>query len=136
MEPKFNKSTKQRPEGDRPLDASLISADLTSLINQIKNEIAWKNSDRNAITIFKTSGLRIVLVAMHKNAEMTKHTADGIISVQLIEGCLNFSTEFESLEIIKGQLIALHENIPHSIYAIEESVFLLTLNIYTPNNFN
>ena len=86
MKEKFNEATKQRPQGERTLDASLVTIDLNYFTKQIKDEKAWKESDRNAITVFKTNGMRIVLIALHKNAEMTKHTADGIISVQVLEG--------------------------------------------------
>jgi quercetin dioxygenase-like cupin family protein len=109
------------------MDATLVTMDIPKFIKEIKEESTWQNSDRNAITIFKTNGLRIVLVAMHENALMKKHTAAGIISVQVIEGEINFSTDDRSVLLKKGQMIALHEGIPHSVKAKKESVFLLTL---------
>ncbi len=81
MEIKYNEATPQRPDGDRSLDAALVSIDLPAFVKQIKEESTWKESDRNAITVFKTNGLRIVLIALHKGAEMATHTAEGIISV-------------------------------------------------------
>lgn len=127
MEEKFNEATPQRPEGDRLLDASMVSIDLPSFIEQIKKESSWKDSDRNAITVFKTNGLRIVLIALHAGAEMIKHTADGIISVQVLEGQIKFTTDIKTVELNKGQMLALHEQIPHSVLAIKETIFLLTL---------
>lgn len=124
---KFNEATPQRPEGDRPLDAPMVTIDLPSFMEQIKREPSWKDSDRNAITVFKTDGLRIVLIALHAGAEMIRHTADGIISVQVLEGQITFRTEQEPVELHKGQMLALHAGIPHSVLAREESVFLLTL---------
>jgi len=56
MENKYNESTPLRPEGDRVVDAPLVSIDLPSFMKQIKQEATWKNSDRNAITIFKSKG--------------------------------------------------------------------------------
>ena len=127
LKEKFNEPTLQRPEGDRFIDAPLVDIDLQMLIKQLKHESAWRNSDRNAITVFKTNGLRIVLIALHKCAEMAKHIAKGTISVQVLEGQLEFNTGLRSIELSKGQMLALHERIPHSILAIRESVFLLTL---------
>lgn len=127
MEEKYNEATEQRPEGDRPIDAALVAVDLPLLIEQIKNESSFKDSDRNAITVFKTNGLRIVLIALHKGAEMARHTADGIISIQVLEGQLQFNTDWQSVELSDGQMLALHECIPHSASAIKETVFLLTL---------
>ena len=72
MDEKFNKATTQRPQGNRVMDAPLVTIDLRSFTKQIRDEKAWKESDRNAITVFKTDGMRIVLIALHKDAEMVK----------------------------------------------------------------
>ena len=127
MNEKFNDSTNQRPQGERIIDAALVTIDLRNFTKQIREEKAWKESDRNAITVFKTDGMRIVLLALHKDAEMIKHTADGIISIQVMEGKILFKTEEQSIELGSGQMLALHENIPHSVVAMEETIFLLTL---------
>lgn len=128
-EEKHNEATPQRPAGDRPLDAPLVEMDLNAFRQQIKREKAWQNSDRNAITIFKTSGMRLVLVALHQGAEMKTHTAPGIISVQVLEGKIRFTTAQQVAEMGEGQMLALHAGIPHSVFATEESVFLLTLAV-------
>ncbi|MEO5593311.1 MAG: cupin domain-containing protein [Chitinophagaceae bacterium] len=128
MEEKFNNSTSQRPEGDRLIDATLVNIDLPMYMQQIKEESSWKDGKRNAITFFKTNGLRIVLIALHEGAEMARHTADGIISVQVLEGKLQFNTDRQSVELLNGQMLALHERIPHSVMAIKETIFLLTLS--------
>jgi quercetin dioxygenase-like cupin family protein len=127
MEIKYNESTSQRPQGDRAIDAALVAIDVPAFVKQIKEESTWKESDRNAITVFKTNGLRIVLIALHKGAEMVKHTADGIISVQVLTGQLQFNTEWRSVVLSDGQMLALHESIPHSVLALTETILLLTL---------
>ena len=127
MEIKYNKATSHRPKRDRPIDAALIAIDLPAFVKQIKEERAWEESDRNAITVFKTNGLRIVLIALHAGAEMAKHTADGIISIQVLEGQMQFNTDQQSVELTKGQMLALHERLPHSVLAMSETIFLLTL---------
>ena len=71
--------------------------------------------------------MRIVLIALHEGAEMARHIADGLISVQVLEGNMQFNTDQQSVELSKGQMLALHEGIPHSILALKETIFLLTL---------
>ena len=127
MEVKTTDSTNQRPEGSRMVDAPLVNINLNLFIEQIRNEEIWKNSDRNAITVFKTDAMSIVLIALHENAELKKHTAAGIISVQVLEGKIMFTTDDQAVELNKGQMITLHEHIPHAVLAKEESIFLLTL---------
>ncbi len=126
-ENKFNESTPQRPEGERVLNAPLVEMNLNRFIEQVKTESTWLESDRNSITIFKSNSLRIVLMGLHENAELTPHKANGVISVQVLEGKVCFSTEQESHIMEKGQMIALQENITHSVKALAESFFLLTL---------
>ncbi len=82
-----------RQRASAPLDGPLVEVDLYSFRRQIKQEQTWSSSDRNAITVYKTTGMRIVLVALHQGAEMKTHTAPGIISVQVLEGKIRFTTE-------------------------------------------
>jgi quercetin dioxygenase-like cupin family protein len=127
MENKSNDATPQRPDGERILNATLVKMDLYKFINQIKNETTWTNSDRNSVTIFKSETMRIVLMGLHENAELKPHKANGVISVQVLEGKIKFIAEQQSSLIEKGQMIALQENITHSVTALTESFFLLTL---------
>jgi quercetin dioxygenase-like cupin family protein len=128
MEEKFNESTPQRPDADRLLDAPMVTFDLPEFIQKIKQEPSWKDSDRNAITVFKTTDLRLVLVALHAGAAINTHKADGVISVQVLEGRIRFNADSGQAEVGPGQVVVLHELIPHSVHAEEESVFLLTVS--------
>ena len=127
MQNKSNEATPQRPEGDRLLDAPLVTMDLNRLMEQVRNEPSWKDSDRNSITIYKSENMRIVLIGLHENAELKTHTANGIISVQVLEGHIKFTTEQQVAELQKGQMLALKKQIPHSVLALKETFFLLTM---------
>lgn len=129
MENKSNEATPQRPQGDRMLNAALVEIDLNKFIEQIKQESAWNESDRNSITVFKSERMRIVLIGLHENAELKTHTANGTISVQVIEGLIKFTAETQTVSLEKGQMIALQEKVPHSVIAVQESFFLLTLAV-------
>jgi quercetin dioxygenase-like cupin family protein len=122
-----NQATSQSPDGNCMLNASLVEMDLNKFILQIKEEPAWEESDRNSLTIFKSESMRVVMLGLHKNAELKTHQANGVISVQVLEGKMNFITEQRSVSLEKGQMIALQENIPHSVLALTETFFLLTL---------
>ncbi len=126
MEEKRNEATPQRPEGDRVLDAPSMTIDLQHYIKQIRSEEPWSKSDRNAITVFKSENMTIVVVALHDKTEMKTHVVQGTISVQVIEGKIKFITDQQSVEINKQQIVTLHANIPHSVVALEETIFLLT----------
>ena len=126
MSERSNEATKQRPAGQRVLDAPMVTMDLDKLSVQIRQEQAWKDKDRNAMTIFNNQGMSIVLMALHQGAELKTHTAAGLISVQVLEGRIRFVTAETTVERNKGEMLTLHEKIPHSVLALEETVFLLT----------
>lgn len=127
MENKSNEATPLRPEGDRILNAPLVEMDLNKFIDQIKSEVTWQESDRNSMTIFKSNTMRIVLMGLRENAELKPHKANGVISVQVIEGKMNFVAEDQTTLLEKGQMIALNDNITHSVLALKDTFFLLTL---------
>lgn len=131
MEVKYNDPTDLRPEGKRILDAPLVGMNIPEFIKQIKSEQAWKSGDKNALTIYKANTMRIVLIGLHQNAVLQKHTAEGNISVQVLEGEIKFNTEEASSTLEKGGMVALHKGIAHSVEAVKESVFLLTLALAT-----
>jgi len=129
MENKSNEATTLRPEGDRILNARLVEIDLNKFITELKQETTWADSDRNSITVFKSDIITIVLIGMRENAELKEHTAIGNITVQVLEGEINFVAEQQILSLAKGQMITLEANIPHSVTALKDSFFLLTLVI-------
>ena len=126
-----HKLIKEIPQQDHPIAAPLVTIDLPALLKQVKEESSWKDSKRNAITVFKTNSFRIVLIALHEGAEMARHIADGIISVQVLEGEIQFNTDLQSVQLTQGQMLTLHERIPHSVLALKETIFLLTLSFTT-----
>src|SRR6185312_11706282 len=83
---KHNDATLKRPAGDRVIDAPSLVVDLPSYIRQIKGEESWHTNDRNSITVSKTDGLRIVVGGLRAGAEMLPHKAEGVMSIQVLEG--------------------------------------------------
>lgn len=126
---KANDATPQRPKGDRILDASQVEIHLPQYLHQLKSETAWVNSDRNSITVFKSDVMRIVLIGLKQNAELKPHRAPGIISVQVLEGDIEFTAQEQHTRLLPGQMIVLHENIIHQVRAMKESCFLLTVSM-------
>lgn len=127
IEEKSIDATPLRPEGERLLNASLVEMDLFEYIRQIKAEATWAERDRNSFTLYKSDALRILLIGLHENAELKPHKSNGVISIQVLQGKLEFSTDEQNKHLERGQMIALQENISHGVKALTESFFLLTL---------
>lgn len=93
----------------------------------MKLEKQWNTEERDAITLVKTSSLRIVLMVLHEGTTMAEHSTDGTISVQVLSGSVDFIIKDSSTHLKASSLISLAGGIPHSVRAIEESVLLLTV---------
>lgn len=118
---------------ERPLDAPLLTFDIPALLTQMKQERTWQTGDRNAITLLKARGLRVVLVAMHGGTVIPIHRAEGAITVQVVEGRLVFSTESRDVTLDQGQLLTLQPGIAHGLEAIGECAYLLTITSEGPH---
>ena len=127
MNDKKNELSPQNLKDGPQSDNSLVGIDLPLLTEQIKEEKSWQDGKRNAITVFKSNDLRILLIALHEGSEMARHVADGIISVQVLEGLMRFDTDQQSVALSTGQMLVLHKEIFHSVKAIRKTIFLLTV---------
>ncbi len=127
METKSNAATPKRPTGERPLSAPLLITDLPAALHQLQQEPTWASNDRNAVTLFKNKALGVVLTALHAGANLKTHVAPGVISVQVLKGRLAFGSAGGSVELDVGQVLVLQAGIPHSVTALEEAAFLLTV---------
>lgn len=118
-------ATPQRPEGARTVDAPVTAIDLDKFISSLREESTWEESDRNSITVHKSGNLVVVLIGLHEKAAIKPYDVEAVISLQVLQGKVNFITEEKNIEMKKGQMIVLHENIFHSIIALEESFLLM-----------
>lgn len=129
MESKTNEATPLRPDGERVIDAAVVQMDLNKFISQIKSETTWKEGARNSITILKNDSLRLVLIGLHAKAELREHKTETAMSLQVLQGKIQFNTQGEIHHLAQGQMISLREKIPHSVLADEESFMLLTVTM-------
>lgn len=106
---------------------SLCTYQLEPLVQALKEEESWEKIGRSARTISKMKGMRIVLNVMKKGSEIKPHQANGPISVQVLEGKLKFHTQDDPVVLAKREMLTLQEHIRHSVEALEETAFLLTI---------
>lgn len=127
MEHHHNPAAHQRSYGDPISKSPLTEIHLYTFIEQLRKDSAWNNNGHGSIAIFKSDTMRIVMIGLRPHAELKPHKANGVISVHVLEGEINFRVQEQSTLLQKGQMIALQENITHSVKAIKESFFLLTI---------
>lgn len=109
------------------IESPLATFDLPTLIQQMRDDESWEKTGRSAKTLYKGNGLRLVLNSMKAGTEIKPHQANGPISVHCLEGYLKFHTDEETVSLRQGEMLSLQEYIRHSVEAIEETTFLLTI---------
>jgi quercetin dioxygenase-like cupin family protein len=84
-------------------------------------------SGRRAMTLIKTPSLRVVLITMRAGAELNEHAAPGPIVIQPLRGRFAVLVNGDPREIAVGTLLGVEGGIRHTVRAIEDGAFLLTI---------
>jgi quercetin dioxygenase-like cupin family protein len=115
------------PESERPLHGPLQSFDLAAEVARLREEKAWKEGGRNAITLRKGEGLNVVLLVMKEGDRLDEHSAPGPITLSVHEGRIRFSVAEEEVEAGAGTVLACDAGVRHSIRALDDAVCLLNV---------
>lgn len=79
------------------------------------------------VSLLETDQLKIKQMVLPKGKELPEHKAPGEITVQCIEGHIEFTSIGKADDLKPGQLVHLRTGELHSVKAIEDSSFLLTI---------
>ncbi len=115
----------RRPHSS-PMAAPFLEFDLTGELERLHAEADW-NSGHNAKTLVKYDNLRVVLMALKAGARVPEHQARGRLSIQTIAGHIRVRADGRTFDLPTGTLLALDQDLPHDVEALEESAFLLTI---------
>ena len=66
-------TTAERSLTEYSLDAPLLTFDIPMLLAQLKHENLWRTGKRNAMTLLKDHGLRVVLIVLHAGTAIPSH---------------------------------------------------------------
>jgi quercetin dioxygenase-like cupin family protein len=120
-------STRPHPESERSLHGPLQSFDLDAEVTRLREEKAWQEGVRNAITLRKGEGLNVVLLVMKEGDQLDEHSAPGPITLSVHEGRVRFSTADKSVEAEAGTVLACDAGVRHSVEALDDAVCLLNV---------
>jgi quercetin dioxygenase-like cupin family protein len=119
-------SNEHRRPHPHPMAAPYLEFDITKELEQLHAEPGWK-SGQNAKTLAKYDDLRIVLTALRAQARIPGHQTEGRISIHTVAGHLRVRAQGRTFDLPAGKLLALDQQVPHDLEALEDSAFLLTI---------
>ena len=85
-------------------------------------------------TLYKTQHLEVFRMVLLAGKEMPEHEVVGELTVQCLEGSVEFSIGTTRDVMRSGDLKCLAGGIPHSLRAIEDSSVLVTLLLHGAEN--
>ena len=117
-----------KARSDRPVEVPLLHVQLTEQLERLRQESTWRTSGRNAITLTKEPGLRLVLMLLGKGTKIPEHRAAGPLTLHVLSGSVTFRAGNRAETLGPGGLIVLESAVEHQVEApLEESACLLTL---------
>ncbi|HEU4751710.1 MAG TPA: cupin domain-containing protein [Armatimonadota bacterium] len=101
--------------------------DLDAQAGVLRGETAYQENGRDGITLVKNPNLRVVVEALRAGAGLAEHHAPGPITVHVLQGELRFNTGGEAIPLRPGEMLALPAGQPHSVHAVQDTTFLITI---------
>jgi len=112
--------------GARPLTESLMAFDLGQEIATLRQEPAWTEGDRNARTLVKSAGIRLLLASLRESAEIQEQHGEGPVSIQMLEGRATLSAGGAQVVLETAALASIEAGLPWSLRADAQSAVLVT----------
>ena len=104
-----------------------VAVDIRAEIARLKGEPAWASGDRHGSSLVKGDGINVALMVLKAGAKLQEHHTRAPITLQVIEGRINFVAGGKKQVVTAGTILALDRAIEHSVEALEESAIVLTV---------
>jgi quercetin dioxygenase-like cupin family protein len=80
--------------------------------------------------LVKSTSLEVIRLVVPAGKDIPEHTAPGDITVQCLEGAVDFTAEGRTQQLVPGQLLYLAAGAPHSLRGIQNASVLVTILLH------
>jgi quercetin dioxygenase-like cupin family protein len=122
--------TTHTPTGDYPKSQAAHYLDLDAEAAKLQAKLPGHR--RQSETIAREAGVSLVIMAMEGGDVLKEHSADGVVTIHLLDGHATVTTGGQPLDLRPGQLVLMQPSVRHDLRAEEQSVVLLTITGGTP----
>jgi quercetin dioxygenase-like cupin family protein len=113
------------------LDQPMMAFAIAEEISKIKADQRSTNQAKRSAVLAKNEHVRIVLAVLARGEELHEHEAEGQITVTVVQGAIRFNALNERVSLTAGGLLTLQPRIRHSVEALEDSAFVITVCVPT-----
>ncbi|MCC6423728.1 MAG: cupin domain-containing protein [Phycisphaerales bacterium] len=121
----FTDRLREHPENR--FAAPLHQIDINKVANQLSAEPLQGKRLHRQETLYKHASATIALFLFEKDAYLPEHLAEGVVSVQVLQGKLRMNVDGQANELSAGQILVLAPGVKHDVRALEPSRMLLTV---------
>ena len=79
-------------------------------------------------TLAKQGNLRLVLTLMKGGATLKEHKAEGGVAILALRGRIRINVDTNDVELEQSQMMVLSPGSSHSIEALEDAAFLISIS--------
>ena len=100
---------------------------LDDVVEELDDRADRSSRGRSSKTLVKEGRLRVTVVSLSENETMETRTTEGPVTLQCLRGHIRVRTHNREMDMSPGELMALNTMVDHSVTAMDNATFLLTL---------
>jgi quercetin dioxygenase-like cupin family protein len=116
-----------RPRPSERFEGDCHFLDLGKALRQLRAEPHRSEHGHRHVTIFHRKPVAHVLFAFEPDGFLADHSANGLVTIQALEGHLTVDAAGAVHELESGMLVILQPGVSHSVRASATSAMLLTV---------
>ena len=123
-----DKSARLRQHPEERFRAAQHEIDLEQAAAELAAEPVAPPHRHRQKTLYRHGSLTLALFLFDEGAGLAEHKADGVVTIQVLQGRLKVSSEGKEHRLSPGQLLVLAPGVRHDVFAEQPTRMLLTVN--------
>jgi len=125
----MNQETRARTHPTERFAGDSHVFDLNAAILDLRAETREARHGHRQMTIFHRAPVAQVLFAFEAGGELADHAANGLVTIQVLEGRLAVQESGQTHQLQAGMMLVLSPGVRHSVRAEAVSAMLLTVHL-------